>query len=184
MRGLICIIILMLSHSMLTAQRMIPKQKAIEVSTGTLLKKYNENYYFNLGLVVYAKKGNYFLYSLEYSKSNTDYKTFKIPIENYLGEISYSVNLISNRTKSLMINSSISAVGGYEKINRDEKDLPDGAFLKNESNFIYGASGRLSLELYLSDRFVLLSYGKARILWNTSLESLRPSIGFGLRINL
>lgn len=169
---------------MVTAQRMIPKQKAIEVSTGTLLKKHQENYFVNIGLVIYAKKGNYSLYSLEYSKSNTDYKTFKIPMENYLGEIGYSLNLISNSTKSLIINSSISAVGGYEQINKDETYLPDGALLKNESNFVYGASGRLSLELYLSDRFVLLGYGKTRILWNTSLESLRPSIGFGLRINL
>ncbi|MGI9650871.1 conjugal transfer protein TraO [Chryseobacterium sp. RLHN22] len=184
MRGLICIIMLMLCHTSMKAQRMTPKQKAIEVSAGTLLKKHHDNYFVNLGLVVYAKKGNYFLYSLEYSKSITDYKTFKIPIENYLGEAGLSVNLISNSTKSLMINSSISAVGGYEEINKNETDLPDGALLRNESSLIYGASGRLSLELYLSDRFVLLGYGKTRILWNTSLESLRPSAGLGLRINL
>lgn len=175
---------LMLSLSLMEAQRMIPKQKAIEVSSGTLLKKHHENYFVNLGLVVYAKKGNYFLYSLEYSKIINDYKTFKIPIENYLGEFGYSLNIISNNTKSLMINSSISAVGGYEQINKEETYLPDGALLRNESSFIYGASGRLSLELYLSDRFVLVGYGKTRILWNTSLESLKPSMGFGLRINL
>lgn len=184
MRGLICSIILMLSHSMVTAQRMIPKQKAVEVSTGTLLKKYHENYFVNLGLVVYAKKGNYFLYSLDYSKSIISYKTFRIPIENYLGEIGFGLNLISNSTKILMINSSISAVGGYEQVNKDETDLPDGALLNNESNFIYGASGRLSVEIYLSDMFVLIGYGKVRMLWNTSLESLRPSVGLGLRINL
>ena len=175
---------LILSHSLMKAQRMIPKQKAIEISSGTLLKKHQNNYFVNFGFVVYAKKGNYFLYSLEFSKSITDYKTFKIPIENYLGEVGYSLNIISNNTKSLMINSSIFAVGGYENINRDKTDLPDGALLRNESSFIYGASGRLSLELYLSDRFVLLGYGKARMVWNTSLESLRPSVGLGLRINL
>ncbi|WP_312079310.1 conjugal transfer protein TraO [Chryseobacterium sp.] len=184
MRGLICIIVLMLSNSIVKAQRMIPNQNGIELSSGNLLKKHHENYFVNLGLVVYAKKGNYFLYSVEFSKNMTDYKTFKIPIENYLGEIGYSLNLISNRTKSIMINSTISVVGGYENINRDRTDLPDGAILKNDSNYIYGASGRLSVELYLSDRFVLLGYGKARMLWNTSLENLRPSIGFGLRINL
>lgn len=184
MRGLICIIVLLLSNSIVKAQRMIPKQKAVEVSTGTLLKKHHENYFLNIGLVVYAKKGNYFLFSLEYSKSLTDYKTFKIPLENYLGEIGYSLNLISNRTKSLIINSSISVIGGYEQINRDETDLSDGALLRNESSFIYGASGRLSVELYLSDTLVLLGYGKARVLWNTSLENLKPSVGFGLRINL
>ena len=175
---------LTLSHSIVTAQRMIPKQKAIEISSGTLLKKHQNNYFVNLGLVIYAKKGNYFLYSLEYSKSATHYKTFKIPIENYLGEVGFSINLISNSTKSFIINSSISAVGGYEQINKDEKDLPDGALLRNESNFIYGASGRLSVELYLSDTFVLLGYGKARMLWNTSLESLQSYVGLGLRINL
>lgn len=184
MRGLICIIILILSHSMVRAQRMIPKQKAIELSSGNLLKKHHENYFVNLGLVVYAKKGNYFLYSVEFSKNMSDYKTFKIPIENYLGEIGYSLNLISNKTKSLVINSTISVVGGYEQINRDITDLPDGSVVRSKSSFIYGASGRLSVELYLSDRFVLLGYGKARILWNTSLENLRPSAGLGLRINL
>lgn len=83
-----------------------------------------------------------------------------------------------------MINCSISAVGGYEQINRDKTGLPDGALLKNESSFTCGASGQLSVELYLSDRFVLLGYGKPRILWKTSLENLRPSVGLGLRINL
>lgn len=184
MRGLISIIILMMSHSMVTAQRMIPKQKAIEINTGTLLKQDNENYFVNLGLAVYVKKGNYFLYSFEYSKRVIDYKNFKIPIEGYLGETGFSLNMISNSTKSLMINSSISAVVGYEQINREAADLPDGAVLRNESSFIYGASGRLSVELYLSDHIVLLGYGKARMVWNTSLDNLRPSVGLGLRFNL
>ncbi|WP_375379288.1 conjugal transfer protein TraO [Chryseobacterium luquanense] len=54
----------------------------------------------------------------------------------------------------------------------------------NESSLIYGGSGKLSIEVYLSDRIVFIASGKAKLLWNTLFENIRPSAGPGIRFNL
>lgn len=166
------------------AQRMLPSQKGIEINVGLLNDNVSDNYFINAGLIKHSKKGNYMIYSLEYSKNLIPYKTIDIPVENYTAEIGYSFNLIGDRRKSLMLNLTFSALGGYEDVNKGEQLLYDGAKLLNESSLIYGGSGKLSIEMYLSDRIVLTASGKAKLLWNTSLENIRHSAGIGIRFNL
>ncbi|MDQ8141533.1 conjugal transfer protein TraO [Chryseobacterium sp. CFS15] len=163
---------------------MLPKQKSIGINTGLLLKKSSGNYFFNTDFIIYSKKGNHSIYSFEYSRQIISYKTADVPVENYSLEVGYSFNLIADRTKSFLINSTISATGGYENINKGETLLYDGALLLNESSLVYGGSARLSIETYLSDRIVLTGFYKAKIVWNTSLEKIRPSVGLGFKINL
>jgi len=50
------------------AQRMLPKQKGLEVSTGILSNdKIGNDYYINIGMTVNGKNGNYQLWALEYT---------------------------------------------------------------------------------------------------------------------
>ncbi|MES2267062.1 MAG: conjugal transfer protein TraO [Bacteroidota bacterium] len=70
-----------------------------------------------------------------------------------------------------------------ESINRGNVMLYDGAKIVSEDNFVYGAGGRLTLETYLSDRFVLVLQGRTKVLWGTDLRQFRPSAGVGLRFN-
>lgn len=166
------------------AQRMLPKQKGLEVNAGTLSDDYpGRNYYLNIGMTVNGKNGNYQLWVLEYTYQYDEYKNFRLPQETYTAEGGYSFFLLGDARKNITLNAAIAGVLGYESINRGEALLYDGAKILTEDNFIYGAGGRLSFETYLSDRFVLILQGRTKVLWGTDLEQFRPSAGLGLRIN-
>lgn len=95
----------------------------------------------------------------------------------------YSLQLLGDVRKTITLNAGLTAVAGYETINHNKVTLYDGATILNKENFIYGAGGRLSLETYLSDRFVLLLQGRTKLMWGTDLKQFRPSAGAGLRFN-
>jgi len=172
------------SINFVQAQRMIPHKKGIEVNSGVLSDDSpSHNYYINIGLTVNGKNGNYQLWALEYTHQYYNYKELKIPQECYTAESGYSFYLLGDAGKNINLNAGLTAVIGYESINRGEQLLYDGAVIRDDDNFIYGAGGRLSLETYLSDRFVLLIQGRSKVLWGTSLEHFRPSAGIGLRYN-
>ena len=166
------------------AQRMLPKQKGLEVNAGTLSDDYpGRNYYLNIGMTVNGKNGNYQLWVLEYTHQYDEYKNLRLPQETYTAEGGYSFFLLGDVRKNITLNAAITGVLGYESINRGEALLYDGAKILTEDNFIYGAGGRLSFETYLSDRCVLILQGRTKVLWGTDLEQFRPSAGVGLRIN-
>ncbi len=166
------------------AQRMLPKQKGLEVNAGTLSNDYpGSNYYLNIGMTVNGNNGNYQIWALEYTHQYDEYKNFRLPLETYTAEGGYSFFLLGDFRKNITLNAAITGVLGYESINRGEVLLYDGAKILTEDNFIYGAGGRLSLETYLSDHFVLILQGRTKVLWGTDLESFRPSAGLGLRFN-
>lgn len=166
------------------AQRMLPKQKGLEVSAGVLSDdKIANNYYINVAMTVNGKNSNYQLWALEYTHQYHNYKDLRIPQETYTAEGGYSFFLLGDARKNITLNAGITGVVGYESINRGEAMLYDGAKIQSQDTFIYGAGGRLTFETYLSDRFVLVLQGRAKILWGTDLEQLRPSAGVGLRFN-
>lgn len=166
------------------AQRMLPKQKGMEISTSILSNdKIGNDYYINIGMTVNGKNGNYQIWAFEYTHQYHDYKHIRIPQETYTFEGGYSFFLLGDNQKNITLNFGITGVVGYESINRDETMLYDGAKLLSENSFVYGAGGRLTLEMYLSDRFVLVLQGRTKVLWGTDLEQFRPSAGIGLRFN-
>lgn len=166
------------------AQRMLPKQRGLEISTGILSdKKIGREYYLNMAMTVYGKNGNYQIWALEYNHKYALYKNINIPIETYFVESGYSLQLLADTRKTVTLNLGITGVLGYETVNRGKNLLDDGAIIRSEDGFVYGAGGRLSLETHLSDRFVLLLQGKAKVLWGTSMEQFRPSAGLGIRFN-
>ena len=166
------------------AQRMLPKQKGIELNAGILSKdKIGNDYYLNIGMTVNGKNGNYQLWALEYTHQYHDYKNVRIPQETFTAEGGYSLFLLGDARKNITINLGITGVVGYESINRGEAMLDDGARILSEDNFIYGAGGRITFETYLSDRFVLVLQGRTKVFWGTDLEQFRPSAGAGLRFN-
>lgn len=174
----------MLNIVAVRAQRMVPKQKGLELNVGMLSKEVSENYYLNLTMTVNGKSGGYWIWGAEYTNRFSRYRDELIPLETYTGEVGYSFQLFGDARKTFTLNAGVSAVGGYENINRSEVFLYDGSRILDKDNFVYGAGGRLSFETYLSDRFVLLVQGRSKVLWGTDLKQLRPSGGIGLRINL
>ncbi|MCX8530930.1 conjugal transfer protein TraO [Chryseobacterium luquanense] len=168
-----------------TAQRLIPRQKAIELNAGFLLNdSKSENYFINITVTNQSGKGNYSFFSFEYLNEKQKYKKVTIPIETFLAEAGYSFNLISDRKKYVLFNFSLSATAGFESINKGNDLLFDGAMILTKSNFVYGTGGKVSAEIYISDRIVLIPHVKAKALWNSSRELIRPSACLGIRINL
>lgn len=165
------------------AQRMLPKQKGLEISTGLSEDKIGNDYYISAAMTVNGKNGNYQLWALEYTHQNNNYKDLSIPQETYTAEGGYNFFLLGDARKNITLNFGITGVVGYESINRGETMLYDGAKILSEDNFIYGAGGRLTFETYLSDRFVLVLQGRTKVFWGTDLEQFRPSAGVGLRFN-
>ncbi|PZQ96379.1 MAG: conjugal transfer protein TraO [Flavobacterium psychrophilum] len=184
MKKYITLFLLVISITYTRAQRMVYRQKAVEVNVGVLNDKHlGQNYYLGLGLNIFVRHGNYWMYSVEYQKQTTLHKNWEIPTENFFGEAGYNFRLLSDRKKFVALYAGLSVVGGYEVVNKGDSILRDGGILKNRDQLVYGTGGKLSIETYLSDRFVFLLTGRIRLLWGTDLEQLRPSSGIGLRFN-
>lgn len=178
------VMLVLISVTAVQAQRMLPKQKGLEVSAGALSDdKIGNDYYLNIGMTVNSKNGNYQLWALEYTHQYHGYKETRIPQETFTAEGGYSFFLLGDAQKNITLNFAVTGVAGYESINRGEATLYDGAKILSEDNFVYGAGGRLTFETYLSDRFVLVLQGRTRVLWGTDLQQFRPSAGVGLRFN-
>jgi hypothetical protein len=178
------VILVLIGITAAQAQRMLPKQKGLEISAGVLSNdKIGNDYYISAAMIVNGKNGNYQLWALEYTHQYHDYNDLRIPQETYSAEGGYSFFLLGDARKNITLNLGITGVVGYESINRGEAMLYDGAKILSEDNFIYGAGGRLTFETYLSDRFVLVLQGRTKVLWGTDLQQFRPSAGAGLRFN-
>lgn len=184
MKKYIMVFVLLLVSFQGYSQRMIYKQKALEVSSGILsTKEIGSNYYVNLTLNSFARRGGYWIWSIEYQRKTSQYKQWQIPLESYLGEIGYSTQLLSDAGKLITLNLGLTAVAGYEMVNRGDSLLMDGAKLLNKDGMVYGTAGRLSLETYLSDQVVILLQGRIKVLWGSDFEEFRPSAGIGFRFN-
>lgn len=171
--------------TMAQAQRMIPGQKGFEVTIGSLSGESPwRNYTLSLGMTVNGKNGSYQLWVLEYSHQYSKYNELRIPRETYTAEGGYSFFLLGDAGRNITLNTGLTAVAGYESINRGEALLQDGAVIIPEDSFIYGAGTRLSLETYLSDHLLLFLQGRIKALWGTDLKQFRSSAGLGIRYNL
>ncbi|SHL44151.1 conjugal transfer protein TraO [Flavobacterium chilense] len=178
------VILVLISITMAKAQRMLSKQKGLEVNVGILSDdKIGNDYFINIGMTVNGKNGNYQILALEYSRQHYDYKDLRIPQETYAAEGGYSLFLLGDALKNVTLNAAITGIAGYESISRGGDLLYDGAKILSEDNFIYGAGGRLTIETYLSDQLVIILQGRTKVLWGTDLEQFRPSAGVGLRFN-
>lgn len=183
-KNLFILLFTLAAIGLMQAQRMLPKQKGLEINTGTLdFKNSSQNCYFNIGLTVNARGGNYQILALEYALEHSIYKQLKIPHETYTAQAGYSIYLLGDAGRNISLNTAMTGIIGYETINGGTTALSDGAKILSEANFIYGLGGRLSLETYLSDHFVFLVHASIKLFWGTSLEQFRPSTGLGLRYN-
>lgn len=184
MKKYIAAFVLFISVFYVRAQRMVYKQKSVEVNFGLMNnKRPDQNFYIGLGLNRFVRHGNYWMYNVEYQKKSVFYKEWELPVEDLLGEAGYSFQLLSGRRKFVTLYAGLTAVGGYEVVNKGDSILRDGGILKNKNQFVYGTGGKLSIETYLSDQVVFLLTGRIRLLWGTDLEHFRPSLGIGLRFN-
>ena len=169
------------------AQRLVPSQKGLEVSASvpivkSLLKQ--DDFGVALSLSHYLKRGKYTFVSAGYEQQALRYRSYQVPLRDYLVQMGYAHPLLSDKRKNLFFYLGASALGGYEQLNRDKVILPDGAKLLDGSRWVYGAGLHTSMELFLTDRIIVGGKAQLRYLFNSDVHRLRPTLGLGLRYQL
>lgn len=171
------------------AQRLIPKQKGIEVVASVPVIKGEKLFtkgQFGVGvsLTKYLKRENYAFLSTEYEEQSLPYRTYQVPMRDMLLQVGYMQPILSDRGKNIFTYLGISALGGYEELNEEKSLLPDGATLLDRSRFVYGGAVHSSIECFLSDRLLLVLKAQGRLFLGSDVHRFRPAISAGLRFNL
>lgn len=171
------------------AQRLIPKQKGIEVVASVPLIKgeklfAKDNFGLGVSLTKYLKRENYTFVGLEYEQQSLPYRSYQVPMRDVLLQVGYMQPILSDNGKNVLLYTGISALGGYEELNKDKTLLPDGATLLDRSRFVYGGAVQSSLEVFLSDKLLLLVKAQGRLLFGSDVHRFRPALAVGLRFNL
>jgi len=166
------------------AQQMIPKQKGFEISYSVFPNSpEKQNYVLAAGLISYGRNGKYVFVRAEYSRKYYEYRNYDIPIDTFLLNAGYSFYLVGDSMRNVNLNLGISGLVGYEQVNRGKSILFDGSLLNTTESLVYGFSGRLSLESYLTEHLVFIVDGQLRFLQNSPLGTLHSLFGLGLRYN-
>lgn len=171
------------------AQRLIPKQKGIEVMGSVPLVKgekffAKDNLCVGVSLTRYLKRENYSFVGVEYEQQNMPYRDYGVKLKDALLHLGYMHPILSDNGKNVLLYVGISALGGYEEINEDQKLLPDGATLLDRSRFVYGGAVHGSVEVFLTDRLLFLVKAQGRLLFGSDVHRFRPALSAGLRFNI
>ena len=171
------------------AQRLVPSQKGLEVSASVPMVKgkslfKQDDFGVALSLSHYLKRGKYTFVSAGYEQQALSYRSYQVPLRDYLVQMGFAHPLLSDKGKNVFFYLGASAVAGYEYINKGEKLLPDGAKLLDGSRWVYGAGLHTSVELFLTDRIIVGGKAQLRYLFNSDVHRLRPTLSLGLRYQL
>ena len=170
------------------AQRLIPKQRGIEVAGSVPLIKGEkflaaDNFGMGASLTRYLGCENYTFVMAEYEQQNMLYRSYNVKLKDALLHLGYMHPIVSDNGKNVFLYGGISALGGYEQLNEDNKLLPDGATLLDRSRFVYGGAVHGSVEVFLTDRILFLVKMQERFLFGTDVHRFRPAVSAGLRFN-
>ena len=170
------------------AQRLIPKQRGLEVVGSIPLIKGEkflaaDNFGIGTSLTRYLSRANYTFVMAEYEQQNMSYRSYNVKLKDALLQVGYMHPVFSDRGKNIFLYGGISALGGYEQLNEDKKLLPDGATLLDRSRFVYGGTVHGSVEVFLTDRVLFLVKAQGRLLLGTDVHRFRPAVSAGLRFN-
>lgn len=185
----VCIAVAMAFSLPSHAQRLIPKQKGIEVVGSIPLIKgeklfAKDNFDIGVSLTRYLKRENYTFVLAEYEQQNMPYREYAVKLKDALLQVGYMNPILSDNDKNVFLYGGISALGGYEELNEDKKLLPDGATLLDRSHFVYGGAVHSSMELFLTDNLLLVLKAQGRLLFGSDVHRFRPALSAGLRFNL
>ena len=185
---MVCVAVAVLFSLPSHAQRLIPKQRGIEVVGSVPLIKgeklfTGDKFGVAISLTRYLKRENYTFASLEYEQQNMPYRSYNIPMKDILLHLGYMQPVLADRGKNVLVYVGVSALCGYEELNRDKKLLPEGATLLDRSRFVYGGAVHGSVEVFLTDRLLFLIKAQGRLLFGTDVHRFRPAVSAGLRFN-
>ena len=169
------------------AQRDLPGQTGIQFTTGGVnhflsWKSGGERHYFtSLAFTHTNRNRTCWLYGLDYQIKEYTYENKAIPKAQFTGELGYFIPVLWDKGRNVCLRIGLSALGGFETVNRGTSLLPDGATVTNGDCFIYGGGLTAAFETYLTDRVMLLLQVKERALFGTDAGNFHTQIGLGVR---
>ena len=167
----------------LPAQRYLPGMKGLQFAAGTVNGlNPKEGFHAGMALSNYTKSANRWVFGVEYLEKHHPYKELIIPQSQFTADVGYYLKFLSDPRKTFFLSAGVSAVAGYETINWNEKLLYDGATIDISDAFIYGGALTLESETYLSDRLVLLTNVRERLLMGSPVGKFNTQIGIGIKI--
>ena len=107
------------------AQRLVPSQKGLEVSASVPIVKgkslfKQDDFGLTLSLSHYLKRGKYTFLSAGYEQQALSYRSYQVPLRDYLVQMGYAHPLLSDKGKNVFFYLGASALVGYEQLNRDK----------------------------------------------------------------
>ncbi len=169
------------------AQRALSGMRGLEIRGGMVdgfhsSDKSNElGYYFGAGLTTYGRNANKWVFGAEYLNRYFPYKEGRIPVAQFTAEGGYYYKFFADGSKTLFFYLGGSALAGYETVNWGDGLLYDGSTIQNKDKFLYGGAVTLQVDIYLTDRMILMLSGRERILWGTTTGHFHTQFGIGLR---
>ena len=112
------------------------------------------------------------------------YRSYNVKLKDALLLVGYMQPVLADRGKNVLVYVGVSALCGYEELNRDKKLLPDGATLLDRSRFVYGGAVHGSVEVFLTDKMLFVLKAQGRLLFGSDVHRFRPALSAGLRFNL
>ena len=112
-----CVTVAMLFSLPSNAQRLIPKQRGIEVLGSVPLIKgeklfTGDNFGIGISLTRYLKRENYTFVGVEYEQQNMPYRSYNVKLKDALLQVGYMHPVLSDRGKNVFLYGGISALGG------------------------------------------------------------------------
>lgn len=93
----------------------------------------------------YTKYANRWVVGAEYLQKSYGYRDMQIPRTQFTLDGGYFLKFLSDPSKTFFLSIGGSALAGYETVNWDDKQLPDGSLLTTKDAFIYGGGGHAGI---------------------------------------
>ena len=165
------------------AQRYLPGMRGLQVTTGGVnALNCKKGFHWGVALSTYTKHADRWVFGVEYLEKKHTYHNLKIPQSQFTIDGGYYRKFLSDSRKTFFASIGASAMAGYETVNWDDKLLPDGATIRNKDAFLIGGALTLEMEIYLSDRIVMLTNIRERLLSGSSVGKLNTQFGLGIKV--
>ncbi len=169
-------------------QRHIGGTLGLDLSCGFLdnfkfSKGDDSGFYGSVSLSKFMLNGGYWKYGYDYTLRyfNPDPNIASINVKQFLVNVNYFKDILSNRGSDVYLNLGAGLDAGYESINNGSRKVRNGVFINQRSRFLFGLGVVLDVELYFFDGFALLLKASERYHPLSDLSKFNFQAGAGLR---
>lgn len=170
-----------------SAQRYLPGQTGLELRLGGVddfgrnVRHLRGNFQIGMALSRYNRNRSRWVFGADYVKKHYAYKKIAVPKEQFTAEAGCLFPFLSDRGRNVFLSAGLSALAGYERVNRNGRLLYDGATLLHKGAFIYGFTPAFEMEAYLTDRWAFLFNVRQRVFFGSSVGHFHTVVAVGLK---